>query len=230
MITWMIAAQAGTCTPTTLGTLGQVPAPAVFVLGERKGTQPDLARASRLVARLRATGSPVTVALQAVNVEKQPVLDRYAQGEIPPEDLSGRLDWYSTWGFPYPPYTKLVTAANGGAEVLGVGVPFARKPPDRPGALPPGYRAVLADAMGGHYMPVELEDEFVQTVAWFDQRVAKASIEGWSGHGYLVVLADRTHVEGGKGISWQLQRMTKAPVFAVLLGDPGRCYDGDQHL
>jgi hypothetical protein len=84
--------------------------------------------------------------------------------------------------------------------------------------------------MAGHFMPVPLEAEFVQTVTWMDHRLARAAIEGWKGKGYLVIVADRTHVEGGKGIGWQAQRLTDAPVTTVLLSGPGSCYDKDAYL
>lgn len=230
MIALIGAALAGGCTPSTLGELAQIEAPAVLVLGERKGTQPDLWRATRLVGRLRSTGEPVTVALQAVDLDAQPVLDRYGAGEIEPSDLPGLLGWQQHWGFPYRPYERLVTGALHGDRVVGVGVQVERQPPDAVAPRPPGYARILGDAMAGHYMPPELEPAFAQTVSWFDHRTARAAMEGWNGRGFLVVIADRLHVEGGKGIGWQLQRMVEAQVSTVSLGGPGACYEGDLYL
>lgn len=228
---WLIGpAWAGTCASTTLGSLSATPAPAVFVLGERRGTPTDLARASRLVARLRGSGEPVTVALQAVELDKQSVLDRYADGGVEPSDLPGLLDWARVSGFPFAPYERLVTGALHDDKVLGIGLPLARRPDGVPLPLPPGYGAVLADAMSGHPMPALLEGELVQSVAWMDHRMARAAIENWTGKGYLVIVVDRLHVEGGKGVGWQAQRLVDAPVKSVLLGDAGACYDGDTHL
>lgn len=229
MILFAQAALAG-CTPVTLAELGAIPAPAVFVLGERKGMQPDLWRASRLVTRLRKEGEPVTVALQAVSVDQQPVLDRYAEGEMEPEDLPALLDWNSTWGFPYAPYRRLVQGAVHGDVVLGIGHAVEAQPEGTISPRPPGYIQVLTDTMGGHYMPQPLEPGFTQTVSWLDHRMAASAVEGWSAEGYLVVVADRLHVEGGKGIAWQIQRLQEAPVTVVNLAGAGRCYTGDRHL
>ncbi|MCB9691764.1 MAG: ChaN family lipoprotein [Alphaproteobacteria bacterium] len=230
MIALLAAAHAGDCAQTTLADLAETPGPAVFVLGERRGTQPDLGRAARLVARLRASGEPVTVALQAVQADKQPVLDRYGNGEVALTDLPGLLDWQGSWGFPWTAYQRLVTGAIHGDRVVGVGLPLERQPEGAIAPRPPGYIQVLSDAMSGHYMPPQLEPAFVQTVSWLDHRTALEAMQNWSGEGYLVVVADRLHVEGGKGIGWQLQRLVEAPVASVLLGGPGACYDGDLYL
>jgi len=230
MIFWISTALAAGCSQTSLTELATIPSPAVFVLGERRGTHPDLARASRLVARLRSSGEPVTVALDVVSADKQPVLDRYADGQVPSVDLPALLDWAAITGFPYDPYQKLLTAAAYGSEVLAVGVPTEPKPTSIPVPIPPGYIAVLQDGMSGHYMPVALESRFVQMVTWKDFRIARTAIEAWNGDGYLVIVADRTHVEGGKGVGWQAQRLTDAKVHTILLDGPAACYDKDRYL
>ncbi len=223
-------ASAGGCTPIALSELATTPAPAVFVLGERRGTQPDLARATRLVGRLRATGEAVTVALQAVSHDLQPVLDRYADGSIPTDALPDELNWGSRWGFPWAPYRPLVTGALHGDTVVGIGHEPAPQPNGTAVPRAPGYARILADAMSGHPMPAELEGRFVQMVSWLDHRMARSAAHGWSNDGYLVVVVDRLHVEGAKGVPWQLQRMVEAPVIPVLLGDPGACYPQDRYL
>ena len=80
-------------------------------------------------------------------------------------------------------------------------------------------------------MPVALESDFVEAMAWRDHRLAKNALAGWNGEGTLVVLVDRFHVEGGKGVSWQLQRMTDVPVRVLLLSDGGAtCQAGESLL
>ncbi len=223
-------ARASGCEQTTIGALANTPAPAIFVLGERRGTQPDLARANRLLNRLSNSGEPVTLALQSVPMGKQAVLDRYAQGVLPSTDLPGLLDWSAANGFPYRPYEPLVTAAIQETEVLAVGVDIEPRPDETPVPLAPGYIAVLQDAMSGHLMPPDLEGRFVQTVSWLDHRIAKAALANWDSRGYLVIVADRLHVEGGKGIGWQASRMSGADIVTVNLGGPGACYPDDLYL
>jgi hypothetical protein len=106
-----------------------------------------------------------------------------------------------------------------------------RKPPDVTLAVPPVYFHVLADALGEGPMPPELETRFVEQVAWIDQQLATKALEGWTEEGYLVVLVDRLHVQGGLGVAWQLERMTEVPVSAALLADAGtRCVESDRIL
>ena len=80
-------------------------------------------------------------------------------------------------------------------------------------------------------MPAELETRFVEQVAWIDHQLATKALEGWSGEGFLVVLVDRLHVQGGLGVAWQLERLTETPVSAALLADAGtRCVESDRIL
>jgi hypothetical protein len=80
-------------------------------------------------------------------------------------------------------------------------------------------------------MPPELESRFVEQVAWIDHQLATKALEGWDGNGFLVVLVDRFHVQGGLGVPWQLARLTEAPVSAALLADAGsRCVETDRVL
>jgi uncharacterized iron-regulated protein len=229
MILWLASALAGGCTPTTVAALTTFEHPAVFVLGERKGTQPDLGRAHRLAARW-SDQTAVTLALQAVAAEQQPILDRYEAGTLDASDLPGLLDFASTWGFPWSPYSKLATAADRGDRVTAIGLRYAPQPDDAAVPRPPGYTQILTDTMAGHYMPAELEPQFAQNVAYLDHRMARLAVDGWSGKGVLIVVADRLHVEGGKGIAYQIGRMVDVPVHTVNLGGPGACYDGDLYL
>lgn len=223
------AAGATTCAPARIGEVASISAPAVIVLGERKGTQPDLLRAERVVHRLAKQG-PVTLALEAVHREVQPVLDQYAAGRAQPGDLPALLRWSEHWGFPWRPYERLVTSAVVGVDVLAAGLDRGGRPPQGQVVVPPSYIHVLADAMGEHPVPVELEGAFVEAVAWRDHAIARHAVENWSGEGWLVIVADRLHVEGGKGIGWQAQRLTQAPVHTFLLAGGGPCYPGDRVL
>ena len=228
---WLLAAaSAAPCSSTSIPEISSLPSPGIIVLGERKGTQPDLRRADRIVHALQRTGQPITIGLQAVSVDKQPVLDAYAAGEVEPGDLTTKLDWDHQWGFPYPPYAPLVTAAVHDHKVLGLGLPTEPKPQEALIPIAPNYIRILSDAMSGHLMPPQLEGAFVQTVSWLDYRTTKAALDQWSGDGYLVLVVDRTQVEGGKGIPYQAARLSDIPVTSVLLAGEGACYDNDRFL
>lgn len=227
---WMTALALGqtTCERIGMTDITSVEAPAVIVLGERKGTWPDLLRADRIVGRLASKGE-VTLALESVLPEHQSVLDRYAQGGVQMRDLPELLQWNQWWGFSWSDYQGLVTSADRGATVVAAGAPMQPRPEDASLALPPGYPHLLAQATGEHAMPVALESTFAQNVAWMDQRIAQTALDAWDGQGWLVIVTDRLRVEGGLGVAWQAQRMTPAPVHAFVLADgESPCFSGDR--
>lgn len=233
---WLVATLAaalgaqGDCEIIGMGDILANPPPAVIVLGERHGTQPDLARAWRVVRRLD-NNAPVTLALQAVDHDLQPVLDRFARGEMDPEALEGELYWGETWGFPWRPYQPLVTAELRDVHVVGIGDDDVEPPPDDAEfPVPGGYMSILRDALGDNSMPLGLQSGFVRTFAWQDHQVASRALQAWDGDGYLVILVARAHVAGGKGVGWQAGLITEHPVESYLLawgGDPA-CYRADQ--
>jgi hypothetical protein len=226
----------GGCSKTSVGKLAKVEQPAVLVLGERKGTLPDLSRAARLVKKLLKKGS-VTVALQAVRAKSQDALDQYARGGLSMEVLPERLDWQNSWGFPFEAYERVLGTGRQGAKLVAIGGRYLPRPQDASGGapsrqaslpIPPGYVQMLEDPMGDNPIPVELESRFAEFVAYSDRRFADIALAAWDGTGVLVILVDRYHVEGGMGVQWQAQTMTEAPVKGVLLADAeSRCYKGD---
>lgn len=230
LVTMVTAALAGTgdCQSVGFSDITMVQAPAVIVLGERHGTQPDLARATRVVHRL-STAAPVTLALESVNQKYQPVLDRYAAGEIDPASLPSMLEWAESWGYPWGPYERLITAALWGVNVVAAGPDLGPAPDGEQFPVPPGYINILDDAMAEHPIPPEMEPRFVRSMAWRDYSIADAAIDRWDGQGYLVIVAGRGHVEGGKGVAWQVDQRLEAPVHAfVLAWADAPCYTGDQ--
>jgi hypothetical protein len=228
-------AHADGCAKTSISELTTPAGPRVLVLGERKGTLPDVARAASIVKKLAAKG-PVTVALQAVRPDRQAELDQWKAGSIPAASLSVQLDWsggpdnlYA--GFPFEAYLKLFETRALGVKFVGIAQPYSLLPEGGTVQLPPGYIGVLADAMGDGPVPVDLETTTVETVSWADFRLASAAVDGWDRQGTLVVLVDRYHVEGGLGVQWQLQRLVEVPVDAALLANgETRCYAGDRLL
>lgn len=219
-----------TCTKTSIGELAALPAPGVWVLGERKGTLLDLSRARRLVRRLLKRG-PVTVALQAVRQDHQPELDAYTSGSVLLGALPSTLDWQESWGFSFEAYAPLLELAEDGVKLVAIGQPYELRPADATLVVPPAYIHVLADAMGDAPVPPALEGTLAQTVAWADHRFARDALSAWDGRGALVIVVDRYHVEGGLGVQWQARTLTDKPVQAAILANADtRCYPGDELL
>ncbi len=219
------------CTDVALTDITDVPAPAVLVLGERHGTQLDLARARRVVRRLAQT-EPVTVALEAVHVSKQGVLDDFRDGSLSVDELRSELSWDDSWGFAWGPYRPLVGGAALGLDVLAVGPTLEAPPKNKRFPVPPGYARLLEGAMGAHPIEKGMEERFVRSMAWRDNRIATYAQQNWDRRGYLVVLTGRGHVEGGLGVPWQLDRLMQGvPVHAFVLahGNEPTCEPGDQY-
>lgn len=229
MLLWMGLALGATCEVVGMDDVLAIPPPAIVVLGERHGTQPDLQRASQVVNRL-ARRSPVTLAIEAIPVGKQEVLDAYARGEVDPIALPRALGWTESVGFPYKPYQPLVTSPLRGVELVAAGFPPEPPPDDAEFPVPGGYMSVLQDAMGSQGVPLSLQADYIRLVSWQDHRIARRAVEAWDGQGYLVLLADRTRVEGGKGVAWQaglLRTERVEPFILSWAGDPP-CYRGDR--
>lgn len=229
LLWWVTTALAGDCRYVDFNTIVDIEAPAILVMGERHGHQPDLRRAGRVVKALLAE-QPVWVSLEAVHRDDQQILNNFANDLVSVQDLPAALDWEEAWGFPWGPYKGLVTAANWGATVIAAGVDLGPKPDDVDVPVPPRYIDLLRDAMGGHDMPLGMEGRFVSSMAWRDHAIAKASLDRWKERGFLVIVAGRGHVEGSKGINWQLQQLTRVPVYSVILaeGPEAPCYPGDR--
>jgi len=217
-----------TCIKTSIGRVLDFDAPAVLVLGERKGTLPDLSRARKIVKKLAARG-PVTVAIQAVRTDHQTVLDQLSAGTIPIEQVPGLLDWENSWGFPFEAYQPLLeTAVSTKSKLVGIGQDFTLRPSDQIVQSPPGFFQILADPMGDNPVPAELESKYVEFVSWAAHGLANTALSAWDGKGVLVIVVDRYFVEGGGGVPFQVQQLSQAKVSSAILVDAeSRCYPGD---
>lgn len=226
-----LASAQDACSDFTLTDVLAVEAPAVLVLGERHGTGLDLGRATRIAKRL-ADDQPVTVALEAVHESKQEVLDDFRDGELSVDGLREALEWDDSWGYAWGPYRPLVAGAALGFDVLAVGPTLQAPPKNKRFPVPPGYAALLEEDMGEHPVAKGIEERFVRSMAWRDNRIAHLAQQNWDRRGYLIVVTGRGHVEGGLGVPWQLDRMMQGvPVHAFVLahGNEPRCTPGDRY-
>lgn len=223
------SAQAEGCEKVRIGQLVKEQGPGVLFLGERHASRRDLARARRIVKRLSDQG-PVTLALEPVWAGSQRALKRLQNNRLRFERLEEALRWSEHFPFSYDAYRPLLSLyERDDVTLVAVGQPIELVPDDVTVAVPAGYASVLADATGEGPVPPALSEQFTETVAWHDRRVAQTALDAWSGEGWLVVLVDRTWVEGGLGMPWQAEQLTDVPVGAALLADAKtRCYAGDR--
>jgi hypothetical protein len=215
------------CAEITTSDVLAVQAPAVIVLGERHGTQPDLNRAKKIVRKLH-TQAQVTLAIEAVHERFQPVLDRYEKGLVDPPAMQRALEWDKHWSFDYNSYRSLVTSANWGVKVLAAGHDEGTAPKDGDIPIPAGYLEQLRPAMGEQPVPAKLGPALAREMSWRSLHIAELAQQGWNGEGYLVILAHRALVEGGLGVSWHAERLFDPPVHAfVLAWAKSPCFAGD---
>jgi len=209
--------------------------PAILVLGERPNEEVDSDRMFAAVKKLAKRG-PVTLALQALPRELADEMGQLERGEIQAATVSTETVTAPD-GATTTHRTYLVRMYPEGREplvkhVVPIGVPLgARKPADLQLPMPPLYIHPLAEAMGEGKMPPELEPRFVEQVAWIDHQLASGAIDGWDGTGFLVIVVDRLHVQGGLGVAWQASQLTDVPVHQALLANAGtQCVDADRVL
>lgn len=73
---------------------------------------------------LAESGSSFAVGLEMVAVDKQPVLDDFAEGIVPVKDLESELEWKTRWGYPFSLFEGLfVLAQKHSIPVVGLNVP-----------------------------------------------------------------------------------------------------------
>jgi len=223
-----VEAEAGSCRKVSVGQLTKQSPPGVLVLGERPGVVRDVRRTKRIVKKL-ARSAPVTLGVEFVEAKRQPVLDKLALGRVSFDALDNVLAFQDD-GYTFSVYGRLLALPEkvDGLSLVGLGMPMRVRPEEVSVAMPPGYAMVITDAMGASPVPPELENRTAQMVAYHDTRIARTALEAWTGEGWLVLLVDRTWVQGGLGIPWQLERMTDVEVDAVLLSDAkSDCYPED---
>ncbi len=216
------------CEPVVLEEVSVAPG-TVTVLGERHGRREDLGRARFLVEEAAEEHGLVTVALEAVGAEHQGVLDRLSAGEIRPGRVRRLVDWSESWGYPFRPYKQVLRIP--GVRFVAAGPELGPKPEDVEIPVPDAYEKRLAEVARAHHHGGDDPDavrRFAEAMAWRDHQIAKLSVDGWDPSTPLVVLTGRGHVQGGLGVTWQLDAgLSEADHQRVLLAPSARCEAGD---
>ncbi len=213
------------CDCVDLDALAAIDPPAIVVLGERHADKTDLKLAAKAVKML-SQAAPVTVALEAVDTRKQAAMDQLGDGTLKPKQVEPATDWSSTWGHAFKPYVAVFKAgAKAGASFVGAGLPVGPPPEDLELRVPERYVSELGRTAAQHGMDPNV---FASSMAWRDAAIAEASLEGWSGEGYLVILTGRGHVTDGLGVPWQIREgaLSDVAVRPYLLASEG-CATGD---
>ncbi len=197
---------------------------AVVLLGERHDSAADHAWELDTIRQLAAANPTLMLGFEMFPRAAQPALDAWVAGRLTEAAFLHDTDWAHVWGFPPPLYMPIfrfardhhipmlalnvshrlvhLTAQKGfaaipQAEREGIGMPA---PPSA------GYRADLADAMGGHGGPAITKaslDHFIEAQLVWDRAMAEAIAA--HAHGRPVVaLMGAGHLEHRYGVPHQL--------------------------
>ena len=218
------------CREITLSDIAAVPEPAIIVLGERRGAQPDLSRAKRVIQRLQKTAEgPVMLATDIVHHSVQKQFDDYERGAIRYESLEQQLQWPEQTSVSFAPYGQLFKQIENGLTVKAVGIDLVG-PPDsniRP-PVPAVYPSIVSAAIADDALPFGLDGRIAEIMAYWDFQVANRAANEWNGQGYLVILTERARVESGGGVPWQLVQAGKRKVYSFILSwSEPFCDEGD---
>lgn len=235
--------------------LAAAAADARYVLvGENHGNACDHRAQATVLAALADAGRPPAVGLEQVDVERQPVLDRFSRGDLDLVSLPADLDWKAKWGVDFARYRPIfAVAAERRLPVVALNLPaelvreFGAKgegglAPERRALLPPEVipppaeqEARLREAFEAHAHGKGStagpggEDpvaRFARVQSLWDTAMAARAIDAARRlERPVAVLAGAGHVERGWGIESRLARLD--PGAAVLSILPWR---GDAEL
>lgn len=212
-----------------------------FVLvGEGHTSVCDHAFQRRILALMLKGGQRPAVGLEMVGADLQPVLDRFAAGELDLETLPTALDWKTIWGYPFSLFAPQLGLAQAyGLPVAGINAPRrlvkavgrqgleGLSPEDREQLpreiIPPpnGQREFLQRLFGEHATrglgSGELE-RFLTVQALWDTAMAQNALGLHRSTGRpVLVFAGSGHVERGWGIASRLRILApKAKVVALV--------------
>ncbi len=184
------------------------------------------------------------VGLEMVTWPNQPVLDRFAKGEIDVDALAIALDWPKSWGHDFQWYAPIFAAAQQrGAALIALNAPrplvhaVAKKGiaglDDAECAELPmmdlsdeEHRKAIAEVFSHHgpSMSGDAFERFYSAQVLWDESMAQRAADALSrGAPRIVVLAGVGHVQGGRGIPQRLARRSPeariVTIVPVTLGD-----------
>ena len=205
-----------------------------------------------LLAALAATDRPPAVGLEMVAVDMQPVLDDFAQGLVPVDDLEAELEWKKRWGYPFSLFKGLFEIANRNSlPVAGLNAPssvtrkIARQGMDAlddwerdllPAEIvPPAdeqmeYLNAMFELHGqrDHGNP-EQRERFMLVQSIWDSKMAEEAVKLRKKFNWPVfIVAGSGHVENGWGIARRIERFDPgAAVFSLMPWRGGEFLSGE---
>ena len=146
---WTMLAYGGdACETISLSDIAAVPAPAIIVLGERRGAQPDPYRARRVLKRLqRDDQNPVMLATDIVHHKFQNALTQFERGDSDLKTLETGLAWQEHSATSFSPYGQLFKLAESGVKLRAVGSDLNGPPEKMTPPVPAVYTSLISSAI-----------------------------------------------------------------------------------
>lgn len=206
-----------------------------------------------LLKELHHRNPSIVLAMEMFPRETQPVLDRFARGEIGEEDFVREIRWEKTWGYPFQLYRGLlVFARDNRLKIVGLNAPqevVHKVAQSGLSSLTPEERARVArdfhldDPAHREYLRAEFEGHgrghiknfetfYEAQLAWEDTmsetlaRVDKDLPEG----GQILVIIGKGHIAGRVGVPALTFLRTNRPfktVAPIPFDYPGNLVDPD---
>ncbi len=146
----------------------QVSKARIVYVGEVHTSREDHEVQLKVLQGLHAAGSQLVLAMEMFPREKQPVLDRFARGELTEAQFLEEVEWDRVWGYPFDLYRYiLVFARDNRIPILGLNAPpeVVRKiSQEGLAALNPEERLRIARDMRLHNSPYRelIKDQYEQ--------------------------------------------------------------------
>jgi len=208
----------------------------VVVVGEQHDQLPHHEAQRRVIQMMAGDGPGLVVGLEMLSWDKQPVLDRFNDGELDAKAFAAAVDWKAAWGFDFGLYQGIFdTGRAGGARFLALNAPrdlvrsIRKQGID---GLPASDKAQvpeldLGDALhrrwfegifnsAGHPLKEAEVDGFYRAQVLWDESMADRAAKALQGGArQVVVIAGAGHIAAGRGIPQRVERRLRKPVLTV---------------
>jgi len=167
----------------------------------------------------------------------QPILDQWVAGELSEWEFMERVNWYKSWGFPYPLFRPIfLYAREHHIRLVGLNAPAdINRKVGRGGlnSLTPEERALLPknidlddkvhrrnfEEILPHHPGINLVTFYEAFCVWDDMMAESAALWLKKNGGRLVVIAGNGHIRTRLGIPERLKRRFKSSYRILLTQD-----------
>lgn len=222
-----------------------------ILIGEDHRNPVDHKVQQAVLEALCCNGRGLSLGLEMVAVDKQPVLDDFGEGLVPVDDLAEELEWAERWGYPFSLFRgHFELAQRNSVPVAGLNAPLAvtrkitREGLDKlsdeeraylPGEIVPpatDQRAFLDAVFGMHETmdarDADQRDRFFLVQSIWDTKMAEEAVRLRKQYDWpVLVIAGAGHVEYGWGIAKRIRWFDPAARVLTIMPWRGGPFDDE---